>query len=485
MLFPFFRSVLLEQRKFFLFPKVWNILWNQRESCAVNLLSDSDLFQLRLVCRAWCSAIDQKIANHCSLTKFFEDPYPRTEASFKQQNCRMLAHVSEEYLCTRTMIHDEIDRLEKFLTTFEATHPGENNRSPFIGGNVLIYYDRAGRERDFGLLKTVLSKYGKFIRHCTLIGVTNITPVDYYLKTRELLLLLPNVKSLTLRFRGRNINQEHALVRKMSENPLPYCQQLRFLSTINLHAPFLTGLLRNHELQLNMLSVHQIQGNEPVQIYNLHLLEMPNLRQVSLSCFSSAEYFNLRQATWPLTRIHLDLSSCQGVVWAQLCDTLEKWADSLTDLYIKFPRPADEQTLHEFLINSYTYRLNLPAVKRLSLVFWSIHYLDFILPMQNSLEYLDVCVYWDMFTDYEIPHAQKIDFMGYFDRLERNPNLIFESNIWTLFPNISRVDVYDQWTFRLGDEDQMCVHLDEFTGREDGKSRQQWRDYMKSRVVNY
>lgn len=324
----------------------------------------------------------------------------------------------------RFCFYFEPEKAIQFVQTFEASHFLKNRKNPFLGRfvHIEITLDPINEEVDFVLaVESILRMFGHQIWFASL-SVTSKRKsigVNDYLKLREYIELLPNLRYFFVRFNTFEARNLTATI--ISQNPIPKLEHLLALELGDIN-----GLVLNHI----------VSQNSHAQYYGMHVqldLGEPkvdgfsDLKGFSATCVGQS---NNILVSWVSQRYKLGILQIQqrcidfdmNINFQYLNSYL---SDTLVDLTLELTFPTDQRQMLE---NSKNLRLNLPRLRRLMIQFSGIHYIDFVFPLQNLEIFELLLIPKEFVTNYEIykniiASEQLIDFVGFEKRMH-------ESNIW-------------------------------------------------------
>lgn len=257
-----FQKILSEDRVYFLFPKILNLLVlveteiedarNERLSM-LPFLSKTDVLMFRTICSSWNKTVE----------KFYE----RTELSGLFPNLDMENYASKqpnpnEWANPYVFSTLEPVRLKAFISEF-VTEKLCVLKNPFLGRLVLFYLDETNGENEAFAkdMVKILAKFGHEIWHVMIYHRQNIDARNY-LKLRNWLNYLPNILSLRLRF----TIYEHVEDFLLNQTPLPHLIKLTCLDVFNVNINVLAQILRQSEIT----DLH-MDGWTHAQHWNRHL----------------------------------------------------------------------------------------------------------------------------------------------------------------------------------------------------------------------
>ncbi len=308
---------------------------------------------------------------------------------------------------SRTVLRNDIDLKEKFLDFI------------CIGRSLsLIMSDDTNIEYCL-TLDRILAEIGHLIYYVRFNFYGNFGgKIETFQKLIGWLNLMPNLKVLEIAggALGETLSDE-----LFSQNPLPNLHQLEMIRFKYVNQTMVKPFLQNYT-QISHLALKGMNDVEQEVLCSLTKLV------TFISTGSLNDIRILKNTRWRLTKLSLIIDNLADA--AVYFETFrDKWTDTLVDLNIK----NDRESL--FWEESKYLALRLQKIKRFSIYITSMFYLDFILPLKNTLEYLEI-----KFT-HENPDNiakamdnQHIVFVGYEDQLQ-------SSNLWEIFRKLKSVKV--------------------------------------------
>lgn len=188
-------------------------------------LRKADILNLRLVCKQWCTGVDNFIEGHPSLLPFDEKIYRTVQSNFN-------------YLPLAAKIYDDIafvnaEEFENFMATM-AGHP----RNPFFGRSVRIgscgdlwdYMDDAIENTWEGAAQ-LCHQFGVHLWHVEFANYEfSLSALDFYQGISRSLANLPNIKSLHMNGAlDAKEEDDNQLLEYMENHPLPQLPHLESL----------------------------------------------------------------------------------------------------------------------------------------------------------------------------------------------------------------------------------------------------------------
>ncbi|CAL8139106.1 unnamed protein product [Orchesella dallaii] len=361
---------LLELKKTtFLMPQVFSILYKYLKTVEDYEVHEEDeneeekeetittILKMRLVSHGWKESVDRHHQNHPGLNEIgfkalteYDDykdnykPFPLLPYHFGRET-------------------KSIAKLESFLV--KGFSPESN---PFITRYVQYcdyLYDNRYQSRLETAFKNMLEAFGSQIWTCELLLRTNANKsnlVGSYLR------LMPNLRSLQLRFFLNN-NSEKELNMLLQSEPPPRLEHLTKLEMNNVPFPLAVGVLENNG-HLQKLSFKNEDG------YNAELLpdyianlQLPSLKQLAFPHFEK-KFLNFPAVSWPIKRLDLSVGE------AKLKDVFQDVSSTLSN------------TLEHFVLTCYNIsekneelkqiRLELPKLKMFQLETFELETIDFL-----------------------------------------------------------------------------------------------------------
>jgi len=211
----------------------------------------------------------------------------------------------------------------------------------------------------------------------------------------------------------------------LGDGPFPKLGSLKKMSLVLVPPLTFNAIMRanNHISELVSYSIY-------VNECNLFSLSLPNLESFETWSFSeeTCEMLACPLVQWPLKSLGLvDLNLSTSARFFQVIQN--KFANTLISLEL-------DSSEEGFWEDSRNCRLDLPKLKFIRLNSKkSALCLDFLLPMRNTLEEIEI------FTYYQTPAVENllgtgtgVQFVGFECRM-------LESNIWTIFSKLNRIEV--------------------------------------------
>lgn len=273
--------------------------------------------------------------------------------------------------------------------------------------------------QNFFALNTILGVIGELILyvsfnfdgHCGGKMSTFLQVVNY-------LRLMPNLKALEITggFLGEKFSDEF-----ISQNRLPNLKHLEMLRLKYTHETVSILFLQKY----NHISHLTVTG-----INNIETRILTSLAYLQTFCTKGLlfEHNVLDTSSWQLSKLQFTI---QNLIECPLYFHLlnEKYSNTLVDLCIRNEREIMVWKESKYL------KLMLSRLKRFSIHMTSIFFLDFILPLKNSLENLEIkCTHENAENISHVKVVQNIDFVGFQDQMQN-------SNIWTMFKKLKMIKI--------------------------------------------
>ncbi len=444
---PYFWEFLKKERTLFLFPKVIEIIAPQNEKQKFEMLleaadkteDDDDYYdydrpfwiededewkatilECRLVCSAWNMAVEQCYQN-------------ATMAGIQELAKNSLNPMSAERKIGKAWTYDlfrfeDPQDIRHFLRKFQPSHfsgiaaPPKN---PLFGRWIIL--DVTNDQGYKNWITKLLELYGKEVWYCctswyvysTTIGKEVCSELSTWLG------LMPNLKFLNV----QGPEKVKCLSRKdLLGNPIPKLEKLEMLDFDETNGLILSEMLRvnNHVKVLRMANISSGVNLEVGR-------SLSNLKDFSpmpskMGDKMLEQFGHHRKQLNKLYLVHA----------SKYFGKMERdWGSTLTELDLRDPFGKEKATI---LRESRDLRLNLPGIRRLSVWIKGLFYLDFIKPMEGSLEHLEI-----IGRDFKkcgtkedmarVKKEQSIELVGFEKRMK-------ESNIWKLFGKLETVKMH-------------------------------------------
>ncbi len=392
---PYFWELLKKDRVLFLFPKVTEIMAPQNEKRKFGMFQvtaakkpqdyvkeehrfwrnneknwwRATILECRLACSAWNNAVEQcyQSATMAGIQELSEEDDMDPRSAVKR-----LAQQSWTY--DLFVISDRYD-LEHLMNKFKESHlsgiaaPPKN---PFFGRWLIVnlYIEK---NYNNGLTK-LLQLCGKEIWYCCMSwSVGSCTGVEITSELAKWLGLMPNLKFLNIQ--GPE-NVEDLSKKDFQVNPVPKLQNLQLLDFDEMNGLIVSEMLRAND-HVKVLRMSEINSGVDLQVGRL----LGNMKDFSPMPSKSGDRM-LEQFGhhWnKLNKLYLvNASKYFGKMETN-------WGSTLTVLELKDPFGKENATI---LRESRDLRLKLPRIRWLSVWIKGLFYLDFIKPMEGSLEHL-------------------------------------------------------------------------------------------------
>lgn len=366
----------------------------------------------RLVCSAWNTAVHSLYADKTmtGIPEFDDDVDARSPF-----NAMRLAWSQYKF----SNIHDD-QHPKMCLDYFGASYRQKttwSTKNPFLGRNIFIETaEKYGREEQYEVflnaVVSLLECFGSEIWYCVLsLNLRSMTPLQVAQYLQQILCFLPNLKYLKV----ANITN-HSV--QFTNNPLPHLRNLEVLCFDTVDSSISSELIRSN-YHVNFLNIY----NSTIKA-NVDLVR--NLRGYSTWHSITGEQLLTRFGhKWKLQKLKIENSrSMFGLQLFKLLVT--NWNETLTNVCLDHPFGMDASTI---FVQSKSLCLDLPHVRRLSVLSRHAFFINFALPMK-SLEYLKI--YWESLWDENsdrISKEQNIELVGFLENMQL-------SNIWNFFPNL-------------------------------------------------
>ncbi|CAL8139092.1 unnamed protein product [Orchesella dallaii] len=285
---------LLELKKTtFLMPQVFPVLYkylnvlyrkslqhheqdNQHKNKEENPITT--ILKMRLVSQGWKEAVDSYLQNNHAVYEFSFEGLTLEDVG----NDEPVPYLPYQF-GVGGVTSECIAKLESFLGKGFSPHI-----NPFITREV-CYYEHVDNELDQRRLNTafknMLEAFGSHIWTCELISRTHTNRARFYKLVGSFLRLMPNLRSLQLRYYGsicngrRRTNSEREELDMLLKNePLPRLEHLTILEMMHVPYPLSVGLLETNG-HLQNLAIHNGDFDDdvllPDYIANVHI---PNLK---------------------------------------------------------------------------------------------------------------------------------------------------------------------------------------------------------------
>lgn len=434
-------DVLYPRKTDFLFSYILPIL-----SARSSYLDKEDILNCRLVSPSWKTHVDNFLKNHPCLLSLDGINHE------KKDDC-IPVHSDSSYCWEKATVKVQSSAdihgiLEKLLI-YPDSNPfliqclefGDFDWDPALTGEI--------SPELLNDLKILLTRVGTSILHFRFLSAVQRTGPVFYKHIRELLQLLPNLKTLRFWFvAGPGDINAPQCGQLIQANPLPDLPHLQIVKASHLPTVIMNALLLKYSNQLVKLEMQSLRGlshlysydkesincssklNElSVRLWNLNDIWKLNSSGLLSGGLKSLNVFiDLSDDRDGLEKLFYVLSSCKAGAVLEILSM-----EILVDVYGPVKRLVDPQT-----------RLRLPSLKKLNILckMRALNTIDFILEME-SLEELFV----SMANIQAIRPAkskvkegyspQLLKFMGYEEYL-------YESNIWELLPKLNQIQVTDE-----------------------------------------
>ncbi|CAL8139090.1 unnamed protein product [Orchesella dallaii] len=276
----------LKQTTFFM-PKVFPILYKYLETVEDDEDENKEekeetittILKMRLVSHGWKEAVDSYLQNNHPVNEFSFEDLTLEDIG----NDELVPYSPYQFGVGGDVTSGSIAKLESFLG--KGFSPDIN---PFITREV-CYCGNVDNELDQRRLNTafknMLEAFGSHIWTCELISRTHTNRARFYKLVGSFLRLMPNLRSLQLRYYGsicngrRRTNSEREELDMLLKNePLPRLEHLTILEMMHVPYPLSVGLLETNG-HLQNLAIHNGDFDDdvllPDYIANVHI---PNLK---------------------------------------------------------------------------------------------------------------------------------------------------------------------------------------------------------------
>ncbi len=213
-------------------------------------------------------------------------------------------------------------------------------------------------------------------------------------------------------------------------SPLPKLEILEVLNLIRLDSSTASELIRrNSHVEFLTISHSDVDSNVGGRL--------TNLKGYSTKRSTGGDEILVRFGNiWQIKKVAIEQTRYMGAI--QLFQSLHDWADTLNDLYLEDPFSRDENST---LTQSKTLRLELPNVRRLSIQSFYPFFMDFVLPLSNALEHLEIYVHARWYKEnkdwIKVKKQQTIELVGFREKMHL-------SNIWNFFRNMKTIELVCQ-----------------------------------------
>lgn len=419
----YFRDILIDQRVQFLIPRIVNVIVSLKietkepgleHGRLIPCVTKKDVFNIRLVCSSWNAAVetcyDQPVMTGLS-------PF----ADCHTTQSRTLDKI--EWVNTFTFCSSQIVRSQMFVSEMIE----KRTKNPFVG-RFVAFNVRTSTEEIYELFKNVmmaiLEKFGTEIWYVIMdIDFLYWSSVDErYEKLVKWLTLMPNLRSLQVKFSGR-VEQN-----VICNHPLPQLHNLIHLKVSGM----LTCVNVVNELFKKYYHVSYLQINDnlsmdmslsPHAFKNLKGLYVKGKRTV---CSELLHWIGHNSNLETLVVFNHE---CNVRVCRQFRIMNRNWSESLVDLTLGIGE-------FECFENKTKLNLKLPKLNHLRLIKDNNLNLDFLQTLVN-LKTLDITLnnrgLSHLYKQTNLPQ-QQIKFVGYETRMQ-------ESNIWDILNHLYLVKI--------------------------------------------
>lgn len=344
------------------------------------------ILECRLVCSSWNKAVE-----HCYSSSIMAGvPELIPEINMDPRSC--VQRMASKSWTRSFFKFKSSENIQHFLMKFSQSHfsgiaaPGKN---PIFGRWLNI--NLINEENYINRITELLELCGKEVWYCCMSWRNSSAPI-------ALLGLMPNLRFLKMK--GPYYFQNDYQV-----NPIPKLEKLEVV-----FFDYTTTCVINEMLRVNN---------------HIKIFKMENHFKEEVEFEVGCSLTNLTHFSSLLPRSKVNLLEECGHQWKQLnklyleysykyFGELESyWANTLTALELREPFEYGD-----YLQKSKNVRLKLPNIRWLSLWMEELSYLDFIEPMQGSLEHLEIHVLY-LRSDFEtedkkrIMKEQTIEFVGF------------------------------------------------------------------------
>lgn len=389
------------------------------------------IFTCRLVCHSWNKSIEtlsEEIWNPDWNIKETGSPKPIKELEVGKVVKKCYSFAS-------------IQQIDQFLFKFGSCY--HDNINPFPGRGVSIVFTSTQLADQiapifYHLLALFLDTFGRFILHCEFMLHLNTDKSNVaYVKLLEFLESLPKLKTLII----HNLNPSPCspTLKRLSLN-LRHLQSLKF---VYVSSTVCNAIIRDN-WQIKKLYIAKPSFDIYTDI-NLHG-GFENLEQLVLRGCNWKEIQKLSTSNllndWPVKKFHLELDT-NSFQWFDLFEVLSKsFNETLEELVLFLPEITNKADMKQILKGSRDTRLVMPNMKKFSMELENECSFDFLLGMNESLEWLRINAGKWRTTKFseeseEVKRKQILKIWGYQDKL-------YESNIWKYFPKLKAVEL-DCW----------------------------------------
>ncbi|CAL8084113.1 unnamed protein product [Orchesella dallaii] len=385
-------------------------------------LNKAEIAKCRQVCRSWRRGVDDLLQNH---------PL-HYDIQLKSNEVRVAPPTPG-----KTFTPSKVEELERFIGSWEY---GRSN--PLSVTRTLSYEEDARDSPNFNArvtyrqrvaVKGLLTVFGSEVWHCRLVFTEGDGPSDLYKRVRSYLILMPNLKTLSIFYAGGHLPPNYvmapSLQQLVEDEPLPHLNNLVKLC-IGVGGPLeFSSLLTFTTLQklycansFNFLPL-------PVQKQSLNELE-----QLHAFIINPGDWYKLLNVRSPLKVLKLSIVASARLETVFRC--VDNFGETLKhfSLHINIERDVERRI---------SKLLELPELETLKISAGRNKFcnIDFLLPctsLKNLEMELNVSVVSKRIREKMRRDTTSLDaivkFLWYEDAM-------YESNIWELFPHLQNLEL--------------------------------------------
>lgn len=430
----YFRCVLLNARVNFLFEEMAGVLVSFKEETIDNdtehvsvesCVTQKEVMICRRVCRSWNDAV----------ARCYERPAVTGVYPFMDNQEKDLPGIFNPNEWANPYIFSVAQPFgpQRFINQFNSRETGKL-KNPFLGRFVVIsigLQNMINNEIFCISMNELLREFGTeiwyavFYISCSTFSTAN----KDYLKLRQWLTCMPNLKSLRLQFYKQGIVGPNVV----TDIPLPQLSNLIHLGVSNVCVTFLNELFKRycHVSYLQVTNCTSVAEWSPNLFTNLKGIFLDANRRV---CSDIINWLgkSARPQILYVYNHEQPLRFCR-----QFQMIRRHWSDSIVEFTLKIEDYDDNRdNCTKSLL------LKLPQLRRLKIYSYGYLCIDFVQPLK-SLEVLDLSLYTDdsgvdrnsqMYQELLIPE-QKVQLIGFEKRMQ-------ESNIWQIVVRLKILKIY-------------------------------------------